>query len=265
MEPTLADLESLARGAGEILRIGSKTGFRVSHKGVTDLVTELDYKSEQYLLDRIREKFPGHQIVTEESGQHDGDPSHQWLIDPLDGTTNFSHGVPIYAVSLGYLRDGVPQMGAVYDPNLDACFSAERGLGSWMNGKRLRVSEGAMLDQSLLVTGFPYDIRTNPANNLDHYAHFALRTHAVRRLGSAALDLCYVADGRFDGYWELSLSPWDLAAGALIVEEAGGIVTRLDGEADYLRPPYSVLAGNPVIHAQMLEYFQNTLGREHLH
>jgi myo-inositol-1(or 4)-monophosphatase len=259
MEPALADLEDLARGAGEILRGGFETGFRVKHKGETDLVTELDLKSEEFLVSRIRERFPSHQIVTEESGEHEGNPAHRWLIDPLDGTTNYSHGVPIYSVSLAYLSDGVVHRGVVYDPSLDACFSAERGTGAWMNGSELQVSSAKTLNESLLVTGFPYDIRTNPANNLDHYAHFALRTHAVRRLGSAALDLCYVAAGRFDGYWELSLSPWDLAAGALIVLEAGGKVTRLDGSADYLAPPYSVLAGNPAIHAEMLEYFRERI------
>ncbi|MDX1435931.1 MAG: inositol monophosphatase family protein [Anaerolineales bacterium] len=257
MEPKLSELEDLARGAGEILRGGFRTGLDVKYKGETDLVTEMDYKSEEFLLRSIRARYPDHSVITEESGEIDGMRSHQWLMDPLDGTTNYSHGLPIYAVSLAYARDGRVQLGVVYDPSMDVCYSAERGGGAWVDGIRLQVSGATSLDKSLLTTGFPYYVRTNPDNNLDHYAHFAVRSVAVRRLGSAALDLCYVAAGNFDGYWELSLGAWDLAAGALLVEEAGGVVTRIDGEPDYLLPPYSVIAGNVAIHALLLEYFQN--------
>jgi myo-inositol-1(or 4)-monophosphatase len=257
MDPQLEDLEGLARGAGEILRGGFGGPVAVKHKGATDFVTEMDFRSETYLVSTIQEKFPSHRVVTEESGVLEGDTDHQWMVDPLDGTTNYSHGLPIYAVSLAYVLEGKTRLGVVYDPSLDACFSAERGRGAWLNGNSLQVSTVRTLNDSFLVTGFPYDIRTRPDNNLDHYAYFATRSVAVRRLGSAALDLCYIAAGRFDGYWEISLGVWDLAAGALIVEEAGGVVTRLDGEENYLAPPYSILAGNPFIHPLLLGYFKS--------
>jgi myo-inositol-1(or 4)-monophosphatase len=257
MEPKLNELEYLARGAGEILRAGFRTELDVQYKGEIDLVTEMDYKTEEFLLNYVREKYPDHSVITEERGELDGNQSHQWLIDPLDGTTNYSHGLPIYAVSIAYARDGRVHLGVVYDPSMDAIYSAERGVGAWVNGDSLKVSNATSLDKSLLTTGFPYYVRTNPDNNLDHYAHFAVRSVAVRRLGSASLDLCYVAAGNFDGYWELTLGAWDIAAGALIVEEAGGVVTRIDGERNYLKPPYSVIAANSTIHAFLLEYFQN--------
>ncbi len=250
--PELIDLENLARGAAEILRAGFGQHMRVDHKGVIDLVTEADHRAEAYLLSQISDRFPGHRIVAEESGESAGADGQVWYIDPLDGTVNYAHGLPIFSVSIGYSEMGVMRLGVVYDPMHDECYSAQSGSGAWLNGKPLHVSQAQTLDQALLVTGFPYDIRTNPENNLDHYTRFALRSQGVRRLGSAALDLCYVAAGRFDGFWEIRMSAWDIAAGGLIAEQAGARVTNVAGHADYIATPSSILAANPQIHAQML-------------
>jgi myo-inositol-1(or 4)-monophosphatase len=250
--PALKDLEHLARGAGEILRASFGQQLRIEHKGVIDLVTDADHRSEAYLLNEIRQCFPGHKIVAEESGETAGADGQIWYIDPLDGTVNYAHGLPIFSVSIGFAEAGRMWLGVVYDPLRDECFSAQAGLGAWLNGEPLRVSETTVLDRGLLVTGFPYDIRSNPENNLDHYARFAMRSQGVRRLGSAALDLCYVAAGRFDGYWELRMNAWDIAAGGLIAEQAGARVTNLAGEVDYISPPQSILAANPHLHPQML-------------
>jgi myo-inositol-1(or 4)-monophosphatase len=227
--------------------------LQVKHKGVIDLVTDVDQRSETFLLGEIRRRFPGQRIFTEESGIIEGAEGQIWYIDPLDGTVNYAHGLPIFSVSVAYAEQGEMRLGVVYDPMRDECFCAERGTGARLNGQLIRIAQASDLDQSLLVTGFPYDIRTNPNNNLDHYVHFATHSQAVRRLGSAALDLCYVAAGRLDGFWELSLSAWDVAAGGLIAQEAGAIVTNLAGEPDYLTAPQSVLAANATVHALMLK------------
>jgi myo-inositol-1(or 4)-monophosphatase len=252
MKPTLSDVETLARGAGKILRECSGQHLRIKRKGEIDIVTEADQRSEAYLLGEIRPRFPTHRIIAEESGELAGVPEHVWYIDPLDGTLNYAHGLPIYAVSIAYEENGQVSLGVVYDPERDECFSAERGRGAWLNGARLEGPPDQDLDRSLLVTGFPYDIRTNPVNNLDHYAAFSLRSHGVRRLGSAALDLCYIAAGRFDGFWELRINSWDIAAGGLIAQEAGATVTNVAGNPAYLTSPYSILAASPALHAQML-------------
>ncbi|MFZ6030535.1 MAG: inositol monophosphatase family protein [Chloroflexota bacterium] len=256
MKPTLGDLESLARGAGQILRASYGKKLHVDYKDVINPVTEVDHRSEAFLLAGIRSKFPGHAIVAEESGTLTGEAQsdgQSWYIDPLDGTVNYAHGVPVFAVSVAYAENGAVQLGVVYDPMMDECFSAARGRGAWCNGQALRASATPDLDHSLLVTGFPYDIRSTAKNNLENYARLALLTQGVRRIGSAAIDLCYVAAGRFDGYWELQLSPWDVAAGGLIAQEAGAIVTRCDGGDDYLGPPASILAANRQIYPEMLQ------------
>lgn len=262
MKPTLIELEALARGAGEILRAGyeSRPGManhlEVDYKGAIDLVTDVDFQSERYLIGSIRGRYPDHRIVSEESGINQGGDCCVWFIDPIDGTVNFAHGIPIFSVSVAYAQDGRIELGVIYDPMRDECFSAELGSGAWLNGEPIRVGAAKDLDHSLMITGFPYDIRTNPENNLDHYARFALSSQGVRRLGSAALDLCYIAAGRFDGYWELRLNSWDMAAGELIAREAGALVTDLDGNPDDLvqNPAiqHSILAANPTIHSQML-------------
>jgi myo-inositol-1(or 4)-monophosphatase len=251
MPPTLSDLITLSRQAGEILCANFGKKLQVDHKGTIDLVSDADHRSEQLLLSYIHQHFPNDGIMAEESGEQAGNNDNVWYIDPLDGTINYVHGVPIYSVSIAYAKAGKLQLGVVYDPAREECFSAERGKGAWLNGQSIRPSQTSNLDHALLVTGFPYDIRTTSNNNLDHYAHLALHSQGVRRLGSAALDLCYVACGRFDGFWELELKSWDLAAGALIAREAGAKVTDVAGE-DFTSPPPSILAANPHIHPLML-------------
>ena len=250
-KPTIAYLETMARTAGEILRSAYGNDHVVDHKGAIDLVTEVDRMSEKLILNQINVKFPGHKILAEESGGEDGDVEHLWYVDPLDGTVNYAHGVPIFSVSIAYAHKGQTTLGVVYDPMRDESFTAERSKGAWLNGELIQVSGETNLGQSLLVTGFPYDTWDNPKNNLDNFAHFAKLTRGVRRLGSAALDMCYVAAGRFDGFWEIRLQPWDLAAGGLIVEEAGGVVTNMQGVGDYLSK-HSVIAANAEMHANIV-------------
>jgi len=252
MKPTLTDVEALARGAGKILRDGFGQKIQIDAKGDIDLVTEVDRKSEDYLLSAIQDQFPHHSVITEERGYIPGESDHVWYIDPLDGTVNYAHGVPIFSVSIAYAEKGEVILGGILDPMQEEYFYAERGSGAWLNGQRLHVSDAATLDKSLLVTGFPYDIRTNPANNLNHYVNFSLRSRGVRRLGSAAIDLAYVAAGRLDGFWEIRLHTYDIAAGSLIVEEAAGKVTDIGGGPNILSPAPSILATNSHIHSQMM-------------
>jgi myo-inositol-1(or 4)-monophosphatase len=250
--PTLTDLERLARQAGQILRAGYQQEHQVVYKGVIDLVTETDRQSEDYLLGEIRRNFPDHHILSEESGGTRGD-RHQWYIDPLDGTVNYAHNIPIFSVSIAYASNGKMRLAAVYDPMRDEMFSAGRGKGAYLNGRPLRVSGVVELQKSLLVTGFPYDAWDSKYDNFGNFVRFGKLTQGVRRLGSAALDLAYVAAGRFDGFWELALKPWDVAAGGLICEEAGARVTNVYGQEDYISPPQSVVATTPGIHARVLD------------
>jgi myo-inositol-1(or 4)-monophosphatase len=253
MEPKLSDLIELACSAGKILRDGYGTNIRVERKGTIDLVTEIDHRSEAFLLDAIQDKFPHHKVITEESAGKKGADDHVWYIDPLDGTINYAHGVPVFSVSVAYVQEGQLFLGVVYDPMMDECFSAELGEGAWLNGRPLGVCATSELKNSLLVTGFFYDVWTNPDNNLNFFSEFTLKSQGVRRIGSAAIDLAYVAAGRFDGYWELRLNPWDLAAGGLIAREAGALVTSIHGDVDLLQPPYSIIAATPRLHPQMMD------------
>jgi myo-inositol-1(or 4)-monophosphatase len=259
MQPTLSDLERLACQAGEILRLGYEQEHQVDYKGVIDLVTEVDHQSEELLLGEIQRLFPGHQIVSEEAGLVPGRPGDQWYVDPLDGTVNYAHGIPIFCVSIGYAQHGVIRLGVIYDPMRDELFAAGRGQGATMNGRRLQVSRATELQRSLLTTGFPYDLWSSPNNNLEFYARFSRLTQGVRRMGSAALDMCYVAAGRVDGYWEVSLKPWDVAAGGLIAAEAGATVTSLDGKPDYVTPPCSMLAASAGLHEKMMAVFKENI------
>jgi myo-inositol-1(or 4)-monophosphatase len=256
MKPTLMEMETWARQAGEVLADGLGQDIQIDHKSEIDLVTEIDRQSEELLLRAIRSRYSDDRIVAEESGVIQGDNGHVWHVDPLDGTVNYAHGIPFFSVSLGYVEDGKITLGVVYDPVRDECFTAQRGQGAYVNGQKLSVSTANELIQSLLVTGFPYDIREREENNLDHYASFSLRSQGVRRLGSAALDLCYVAAGRLEGFWEVQIQSYDIAAGALIVEEAGGTVTDVHGGPDFLTPPCSVLATNGKIHQSMLDVLE---------
>ena len=266
MQPTLSYLEYLAREAGAILRAGYEKEHQVNYKGVIDLVTEVDHQSEAFLLGKIRNDFPGHHIFSEESGVIQGSDEHVWYIDPLDGTVNYAHDIPMFSVSIAYAMQQSPstarssslRLGAVYDPIRDEMFTAERGKGAYLNGRRLSVSPTTELQQSLLATGFPYNAWDTPQDNFDNFVKFGKLSRGVRRLGSAALDLVYVGAGRFDGFWEMALNAWDVAAGGLICEEAGAEVTNVEGAEDYISPPQSILAATPGIHARMLEVLHET-------
>ncbi len=241
-----------AEAAGRLLRRELRGTRRIAFKGTaTNLVTEMDARAEALIVDALLAAFPDDAILAEERGGQDGRSGRRWIIDPLDGTTNYAHGVPIFAVSIALEVDKRVALGVVYDPNLDELYVAERGAGAWLGDRRLAVSTTGTLNESLLATGFPYNIRETPANNLAQYAAFSLRSQGVRRIGSAVIYLSYVAAGRMDGYWELRLGPWDVAAGSLFVEEAGGRVTDLAGGLLDLDAP-AVVASNARIHDEML-------------
>jgi len=241
-----------ARAAGEILRAGFRAAHRVAFKGQTiNLVTEMDERAEELIVGRLASAFPDDAILAEERGAARGRSGRRWIVDPLDGTTNYAHGLPIYAVSIALEVERRIALGVAYDPSADELYVAERGRGVTVNDERLSVSTTATLETSLLTTGFPYNIRETPDTNLTEYAAFALRCRGVRRLGSAVLDLAWVAAGRLDGFWELRLGPWDVAAASLFVEEAGGRITNLVGAALDVDAP-AVVASNGRIHDEML-------------
>jgi myo-inositol-1(or 4)-monophosphatase len=258
MNPNLQEIVEIAAHAGEILLQGYGKAHLVRHKGAIDLVTEVDQASEKYILNEIHARFPGDRVVAEESGILEGDADHTWFIDPLDGTVNYAHGIPAFSVSIAYAIGGKITHGVVFDPTRGEMFTAEAGKGAALNGEPLHGSTITDLDHALLATGFPYDIRTNPENNLENYSRFARLTQGVRRFGSAALDLCYVAAGRFDAYWELRLFPWDVAAGGLIVTESGGTLTDLSGNPIDVTSRPSIVAGNRQIHHAVLQVLQET-------
>ena len=243
--------EELAKGAGDILRSNYGGKQSIHYKGEINLVTDVDRQSEAYIMGRIRSTFPDHGILSEESSEVPASSPYRWIVDPLDGTTNYAHGYPCFCVSIAVERGGVLQAGAVFDPLLGELFTAVPGGGAFLNGESIRVSTTEKLRQSLLSTGFAYDVNTSTDTNLDNFREFVFTGQAIRRDGSAALDLCYLACGRFDGFWELALKPWDTAAGVLILAEAGGVATRLDGSPyDFTQP--DILASNGLIHDQML-------------
>jgi myo-inositol-1(or 4)-monophosphatase len=252
-QPTLEQVIAWAKAAGKIIRSKFYDEHTIGYKGAVDVVTEADKASEDYLVGEIHRCFPGHSLLTEESGEHAGDAGNCWIIDPLDGTVNYAHRLPIYSVSIAFQHNGQLQLGVVYDPTLDECFSAERGKGAFLNGKKIAVSQTPELIQSLLVTGFPYD-RESPTYKRGQrlFTHMTTITQGVRRLGSAALDLCYVGCGRMDAYFELSIHAWDIAAAALIVQEAGGVVTDIDGNPDFMTPPYAMIGANPLVYDALL-------------
>jgi myo-inositol-1(or 4)-monophosphatase len=243
--------EDIARQAGAVLMEGYGNVRHVQQKGVIDLVTEFDKRSEEVIISSIQQEFPDHAILAEESGRNTTISEYQWVIDPLDGTTNFAHGIPIFSVSIGLWRNNSPVVAVVYDPFRNEMFSAEFGHGATLNNHPIHVSSQTDLGQAVVSTGFPYDLRTNPRNNLDQFVQFQLRTQAVRHLGSAALDCSWTAMGRLDGYWEFGVKPWDIGAGVLIVREAGGRVTSVDGEEDFVSNE-TILVSNRFVHDQML-------------
>lgn len=242
----------VARDAGRLLRDRVGTRIDIDYKGSINIVTDVDLASEKLIREAISTYYPRHEILAEESGLSESGSEYRWIVDPLDGTTNYAHGYPFFCVSIALECNGEVVLGVVYDPIRDELFSAERGGGAALNNRPIHVSKTADLMQGLLSTGFPYDIKTSKLTNLDHWANFAMNAQALRRDGAAALDLCYVASGRFDGFWELRLSPWDTAAGALIVTEASGRVTNFTG-APFSNYKPEVVASNGLIHDRMLE------------
>ncbi len=248
-----------ARDAGRLLREAFTQSQRITLKGVHDPVTESDFRSQELIVGRIRTAFPEHRILAEEAGGPAvaGDPAAgRWIIDPLDGTVNFAHGFPMFAVSIAYEdAQGEVAYGVVYDPLREELFEASRGGGATLNGLPLRVSEVALLDRALLATGFPYDVAQRLEATVGRFRRLLVLAQGVRRAGSAALDLCYLAAGRFDGFWEENLKPWDTAAAALIVREAGGRLTTLAGTPFTLDADF-VVASNTLLHEQLLAGLQ---------
>ena len=240
---------NLARDAGRILDEYAGRA-RVMNKGVIDLVTEADLAAERFIIEKIRTHYPRHAILAEESGVTEvAQAEYKWVIDPLDGTTNYAHGYPCYCVSIALEYQGALHIGVIYDPTRDELFAAEKGLGATLNGRQMRVSETESLSRALVCTGFPYNVRDRHDFTRE-WRNFTLNAHGIRRDGSAALDLAYVAAGRFDGFWEDGLNAWDMAAGALLVQEAGGTVTNYDnGPLNIYQPP--IIASNGLIHQDM--------------
>jgi myo-inositol-1(or 4)-monophosphatase len=259
METYLAIAVGIAREAGALLAELFKRPMEVSYKRPSDLVTEADRRSEALIIERLRAHFPAHAIVAEEGGGQATGSDYCWYVDPLDGTTNFAHGFPVFCVTLGLAYRGEVVAGVVYDPTRDELFTVERGAGAYLNDRRLHVSSTANLSECLVATGFP-PFATNHDLNIQFYFCFTQLSHGIRRAGSAALDLCSVAAGRFDGFWELKLNPWDKAAGSLLVTEAGGRVTDIAGQPFKLLGD-DIFASNGLVHGQMLGVFSEVLAR----
>ncbi|OQW33039.1 MAG: inositol monophosphatase [Nitrospira sp. SG-bin1] len=241
-----------SRAAGTLLLQYAEAGFDIEYKNPINLVTDADRAAEQCVIDHLKAHFPIHRFLAEEQGRLEESPSpYLWIIDPLDGTTNFAHGYPTYCVSIGLEHEGRCVLGVIFDPSRNELFTASEHGGALLNGRPIHVSDTMTLDNSLLVTGFAYDIRETSRNNLDHFVKFALKAQGLRRTGSAALDLCYVAAGRFDGFWEVRLNPWDMAAGSVIVREAGGRLTDFSGKGLSIYGQ-ELVASNGRIHEAML-------------
>jgi len=247
--------------AGAFLKANLGKVKEIEHKlgEETNLVTEIDRASERIIIGRLKARFPGHDFLGEEFGSHEAVSDYKWVIDPLDGTVNYTHSLPIFSVSIGLEYRGEVVLGVVYDPNLKELYTAEKGKGAFLNKERIRVSKTTRLIESLVVTGFPYDIKKNPDHAVEHFTNFLSEAQAIRRLGSAALDLCYVAAGRFDGFWEVKLNPWDMAAGVLLVQEAGGKFTDFVGRPSSIYTK-NMLSTNGLIHEQMVKVLGKGLG-----
>lgn len=247
----------ISKEAGEIIRDGFGKNIQIEFKtNEANLVTETDKKSEKAIIDFINKEFPGHSILAEESGSNEFKSEWRWVIDPIDGTTNFAHGLPIFSVSIGVQRNGKTIYGVVYDVMRDIAYAAELGSGTYANDKKIEVNRNNNLARAVLVTGFPYDIKDNPGKAIEKFNKFLMASRGLRRLGSAAIDFCYVAEGVFEGFWEVHLNPWDVCAGILLVEEAGGKVTDFKGDAIDIFSP-QILATNGRVHHSMMEILNN--------
>lgn len=260
MESYLTTAIDIAREAGALLAQLFKRPQEISYKRPSDLVTEADRRSEELIVERLRSHFPKHAVVGEEGGGQKTDSDYCWYVDPLDGTTNFAHGFPVFCVTLALAYRDEAITGVVYDPARDELFTAERGEGAYLNHKRIHVSKTERVAESLVATGFP-PFAANHDLNMELYFRFTQLSHGVRRAGSAALDLCSVAAGRFDGFWELKLNPWDKAAGSLLVTEAGGRVSDLAGGSFRLLGD-EIFASNGLVHDQMCQVFAEIIGQQ---
>jgi myo-inositol-1(or 4)-monophosphatase len=251
------DIIKIAKEAGELIKNAFGKAHSIEFKtNELNLVTETDKASEKFITDFIQKKYPSHGILAEEGSNITSGSEYLWVVDPLDGTTNFAHGLPIFSVSIGLQKNGETVAGVVYDVNRDIIYSAEKNSGGFANDLRINVSKNQNLGHSLLVTGFPYNVKENPDKAYERFIEFLKYARAIRRLGSAAIDFCYVANGVFDGFWEVSLHPWDVCAGKLIVEEAGGLVTDFDGNKIDI---YSkrILCTNGLVHQKMIDVMKN--------
>ena len=259
----LATAVAIAREAGALLMDGFGREKQIERKSsALDWVTQFDKASEELIVGRLREAFPDHALVGEEGTNIGGADGYRWYVDPLDGTTNYAHDFPVFCVSMSLYDGGQPVLGVIYDPVLDECFTAIIGEGAWLETakgrQRMHVSKETELVGALLATGFPYDVHTSAENNLDYFSAFVLRAQGLRRPGSAALDMAYVAAGRLDGYWEFKVFSWDVSAAILMVMEAGGQVTFLDGRPIVLERQFNVLASNGRLHPSMLAVIRQT-------
>ena len=251
------DIIQISKEAGELIRNAFGKTHSIEFKtNELNLVTETDKASEKLITDFIRKRYPSHGVLAEEGSEANRSSEYLWVVDPLDGTTNFAHGLPIFAVSIGVQKNDETVAGVVYDVMRDVVYSAEKTSGSFENGRRIQVGKNENLGHSMLVTGFPYDVKDNPDKAYERFITFLKEARAIRRLGSAAIDFCYVANGAFDGFWEVSLHPWDICAGKLIVEEAGGLVTDFDGNKIDI---YSkrILCSNGFVHQKMIEVMRS--------
>ncbi|HRP96194.1 MAG TPA: inositol monophosphatase family protein [Rhodocyclaceae bacterium] len=260
MHPTLNIAVKAARRAASIINRASTQLdlLAVQSKSPNDFVTEVDRAAEAAIIEVLREAYPQHGILAEESGES-GDGEYQWIIDPLDGTTNFIHGFPQYAISIALAKNGVLEQAVIYDPTRNELFTATKGAGAFLNDRRIRVSKRIRLAESLIGTGFPFREFAHIDAYLGAFRELSQKTAGIRRPGAAALDLAYVACGRIDGFWEMGLQPWDMAAGALLIQEAGGLVSDFAGEGDYLATG-NVVAGTPKVFAQLLPVIQSHRG-----
>ncbi len=254
--PSFVDTAAeIAREAGALIARYAERRIGFELKGEFDLVTEADRASERLIVERLRTHFPSHSIMAEEGGGVEASQEYRWYVDPLDGTTNFAHGFPVYNVTLALEHRGEVIAGVVYDPTRNEMFSAERGAGAWLNNRRIRVSGTTRLEESLVATGFP-SFKRHQNVNVHFYYQLAMLSHGVRRAGSAAIDLAYVAAGRLEAFWEFGLKPWDMAAGILLATEAGGCCSDMHGNPASLRGPH-LLVDNDRIHGQMLQVFSD--------